>query len=62
MAQPLRAAVVGLGRVGSRFDEEAGRDVVWSHVGAYLSAPDAFTLAAAVEPSSRSRARAQTTS
>lgn len=46
---PWRAAIVGLGRIGSRFDEEAGRTTVWSHAGAYLARPDRFTLAGACE-------------
>ncbi|MSO54337.1 MAG: Gfo/Idh/MocA family oxidoreductase [Rhodospirillales bacterium] len=36
MAPLLTAAIVGLGRVGSRFDEEPGRGI-WSHAGAYLT-------------------------
>lgn len=44
-----RAVVIGLGRVGSRFDEEAGRRQVWSHVGAYGALPDRFELVAACE-------------
>jgi predicted dehydrogenase len=46
----LRAAVIGLGRIGSRFDEEPGRAVVWSHVGAYLACADEFSLVGAAEP------------
>jgi predicted dehydrogenase len=40
----LRAAVVGLGQAGSRFDEEP-RKSVWSHVGAYLSLSSLYELA-----------------
>lgn len=50
MTRPVRAAVVGLGEVGSRFDEEPGRGAVWTHVGAYLAHPESFTLAGACEP------------
>ncbi|MGD9537726.1 MAG: Gfo/Idh/MocA family protein [Alphaproteobacteria bacterium] len=46
----LRAAIVGLGRIGSRFDEEPGRKAVWSHAGAYLACADRFLLAGAAEP------------
>lgn len=46
----LHAAVIGAGRIGSRFDEEPSRRTVWSHVGAYLACPDVFTLVGAVEP------------
>src|SRR5690349_18315537 len=49
MASALRAAVVGVGRVGSRFDEEPGRKVPWSHVGAYLARPDHFNLVGVCE-------------
>lgn len=45
----LRAAVVGLGQVGSRFDEEPGRTVPWSHVGAYLHLADRYRLVGAVD-------------
>jgi predicted dehydrogenase len=45
------AVVVGLGQVGSRFDEEPGRKAVWSHVGAYLQLADRFVLSGAVEVS-----------
>jgi predicted dehydrogenase len=44
-----RAVIVGLGRVGSRFDEEPGRRAVWSHAGAYLAVAGRLRLAAAVE-------------
>jgi predicted dehydrogenase len=50
-AKRLRAAVIGLGQAGSRFDEEPGRTTVWSHTGAYLHLLDRFELCAAVEPS-----------
>ncbi len=49
MAKRFRAAVIGLGRVGSRFDEESGRKTTWSHVGAYLAHTGAFELVAACE-------------
>jgi predicted dehydrogenase len=45
----LRAVVVGLGQAGSRFDEEPGRTVVWSHVGAYLALAARVVLAGAME-------------
>ena len=45
----LRAVVVGLGQVGSRFDEEPGRTVVWSHVGAYLRLAERFELCGAAD-------------
>jgi predicted dehydrogenase len=51
----LRAAVVGLGKAGSRFDEEP-RGAVWSHVGAYLAANDIYELAGAADPDAESRA------
>ena len=57
---PLRAAVVGLGKVGSRFDEEEGRTSVWSHVGAYLKLPGDFNIVAAVEPLDENRVAFET--
>jgi len=51
----LRAAVIGLGRVGSRFDEEVGRRSTWTHVGAYLSNPGKFELVGAVDPDNSAR-------
>jgi predicted dehydrogenase len=55
-ARPLRAAIVGLGNVGSRFDEEEGRGNVWSHAGAYAHLSADFEIIAAVEPNSENRA------
>jgi predicted dehydrogenase len=54
----LRAAIVGLGQVASRFDEEP-RPAVWSHAGAYLALPDDYLLAAGADPSADQRARFQ---
>jgi predicted dehydrogenase len=48
---PLKAAIVGLGKIGSRFDEEPGRKAVWSHAGSYLARPDLFALACACDVS-----------
>lgn len=45
----LSVGVVGVGRIGSRFDEEPGRCVPWSHVGAYLAHPNQYELAGVVE-------------
>ncbi len=45
----VRAAVIGLGQAGSRFDEEPGRKAIWSHVGAYLERSDRVALVGAVE-------------
>lgn len=52
----LRAAVIGLGQAGSRFDEEPGRKVVWSHVGAYLGLADRVAIGGAVEIASANAA------
>lgn len=52
----LQAAVIGLGKVGSRFDEDPGRTVPWSHVGAYLALPEKFRLAGACDPDPENRA------
>jgi predicted dehydrogenase len=52
----LPAAVIGLGRIGSRFDEEPNRSQVWSHVGAYHACRDEISLVAAAEPLEANRA------
>lgn len=52
----LRAAIVGLGQAGSRFDEEP-RGAVWSHTGAYLALPKVYELMAGVDPDPENRAR-----
>ncbi len=44
----LRAAIIGLGQAGSRFDEEP-RGGIWSHAGAYLAHPDVYDLVAGVD-------------
>ncbi|MGP0091099.1 MAG: Gfo/Idh/MocA family protein [Xanthobacteraceae bacterium] len=59
-ATRLRTVVVGLGQVGSRFDEEPGRRGVQSHVGAYLHLADKFTLCAVAEVSSPNAAAFRT--
>ncbi len=45
----LRVGIVGVGKIGSRFDEEPGRRMPWSHVGAYLAHPTAITLVGVAE-------------
>jgi len=57
-AQYLSAAVIGLGQVGSRFDEEP-REKIWSHAGAYIALPDAFKLIAGVDPVDENRVKFQ---
>jgi len=52
-----RVVIVGLGQIGSRFDEEPGRRSVWSHAGAYLAAVDEFTIVGACDPDAECRAR-----
>ncbi|MCE5181759.1 MAG: Gfo/Idh/MocA family oxidoreductase [Anaerolineaceae bacterium] len=46
--QKHRAAVIGLGQAGSRFDEEP-RGSVWSHVGAYLALKERYELVGGVD-------------
>lgn len=53
--EKLRAAVVGLGKAGSRFDEE-DRPAIWSHVGAYLRSSDIYKLVGGADPDHVSRA------
>jgi predicted dehydrogenase len=50
MTDMLTAAVIGLGKAGSRFDEEPGRTAPWSHTGAYLALADRFRIIAAADP------------
>ncbi len=57
MSAAFKAAVIGVGRVGSRFDEERERKAVWSHVGAYLALPNSFRLAGVCEIDSENAAR-----
>jgi predicted dehydrogenase len=45
------AAIVGLGQVGSRFEEERSRIAIATHAGAYLALPHLFKICAGVEPS-----------
>jgi predicted dehydrogenase len=50
MTGVLTAAVIGLGKAGSRFDEEPGRVAPWSHTGAYLALADRFRIIGAADP------------
>lgn len=52
----LKAVVIGVGKVGSRFDEEKGRRTIWSHSGAYAALPDRYFLAGACDPDTENRA------
>ena len=52
----LSAAVIGLGQVGSRFDEEP-RPGNWSHTGAYVGARDRFRLVAGADIDAENRDR-----
>ena len=55
MRARLRAAVIGLGQVGWRFDQEPGRRSIWSHVGAYKALDETFDLVGAADPSADAR-------
>ena len=52
----LRAAVIGLGKAGSRFDEEKS-PARWSHAGAYLACGADFTVVGGADPSADARDR-----
>ncbi len=52
----LRAAVIGLGKAGSRFDEDKSPPR-WSHVGAYLACPSDFRVIGGADPSADARDR-----
>ncbi|MBF0103981.1 MAG: Gfo/Idh/MocA family oxidoreductase [Deltaproteobacteria bacterium] len=45
----IRAAVVGLGQAGSRFDKDLPRVGIWTHVGAYLELHDSIDLVGAAD-------------
>jgi predicted dehydrogenase len=51
----LKVVIIGLGQIGSRFDEEPGRTAIWSHAGAYLKLAETFELVAAVDPDQGNR-------
>ena len=44
-----RAAVIGLGQVGSGFDSEPERKQIWTHVGAYLALAEHFDISGACD-------------
>jgi predicted dehydrogenase len=44
-----RAAVIGLGRIGSAFDEDPKRTEIWTHAGAYQACPET-ELGAGADP------------
>ncbi len=50
----LKAIVIGLGKAGSRFDEE-NRPIIWSHVGAYLKFSDQVEIVAGIDPDKNNR-------
>ncbi len=43
----LKAGIIGLGNIGSLFDEDPKSKEVWSHVGAYLACPKVDIVAGA---------------
>jgi len=43
----FKAAIIGLGNIGSLFDEDPKRKEVWSHTGAYLMTPNIEVVAGA---------------
>ncbi len=50
-----RAAIVGLGRVAWRFDNEPGRKVIWTHLGAYGVLSSQVTVVGACDRASEAR-------
>lgn len=52
----LRAGIIGLGQVGSRFDEDPKRVGVWSHAAAYAQVPGVL-LAAGADPDQEARSK-----
>lgn len=51
----IPVAVIGLGKVAWRFDEEPGRRVTWSHVGAWKTLGAEVSLVGAVDPDPNAR-------
>jgi predicted dehydrogenase len=47
----INAAIVGLGKIGSRFDEDPKRENVFSHTGAYQKLKDDFNVVAGCDVS-----------
>ena len=56
MKNSVRVALVGLGKVAWRFDEEAGRGVVWTHIGAYEALAGEVEFVGACDPLADARA------
>jgi predicted dehydrogenase len=54
----LRAAIVGLGRVGMLFDDDPSRDRTWTHFSAYERLSDRFELVAVCDTDPARLARA----
>jgi predicted dehydrogenase len=42
-----RAAIIGLGQIGNRFDDDPKRTIVWTHAGAYAAVPEVELVAGA---------------
>ena len=53
-SRKLNVLIIGLGKAGSRFDEE-NRNVVWSHVGAYLEDKESFNIVNGIDPLEENR-------
>lgn len=51
----FKAVLVGLGQVAWRFDDEPGRTVIATHLGAYRAVADRIELAGAFDPSEAAR-------
>lgn len=54
MKTRLRAGIIGLGQIGSRFDEDPKRKGVWTHAGAYAHVPQ-VVLVAGTDPDESAR-------
>ena len=51
----ISAVLIGLGQVAWKFDEEPGRKVAWSHLGAYHALSDEIAVMGGYDPSDTAR-------
>ena len=56
MKNAVRVAIVGLGKVAWRFDEEPGRAVIWTHLGAYEALAGEVEIVGACDALAEARA------
>lgn len=55
MQSRYKAAIIGLGKIGSRYNDDPGRTQIWTHRGAYTELGDRFELVGACDPMAENR-------